>query len=70
MRKGTAEDVEDQAHPWPEGLEEAIGERVRQVIEAVLHEEVEETLRALRSQRAPERAVWGDWDENGREGYK
>jgi putative transposase len=55
MRKGTSEEVEDQARLWREGLEEAIRERVRQVIEAVLHEEVEAALGARRSQRAPER---------------
>jgi putative transposase len=52
MRKGTTEEVEDQARLWQEGLEEAIRERVRQVIEAVLHEEVEAALGARRSQRA------------------
>jgi putative transposase len=52
MRKGTTEEVEDQARLWREGLEEAIRERVRQVIEAVLHEEVEAALGARRSQRA------------------
>lgn len=36
---------------WRESLEAAIGERVRQVIEAVLHEEVEEALGAGRSER-------------------
>jgi putative transposase len=51
MRKGTTEEVEDQSCLWPEGLEEAIRERVRQVIEAVRHEEVEEALGARRSQR-------------------
>ena len=44
MWKGTTEEVEDQARLWREGLEEAIRERVRQVIEAVLHEEVEAAL--------------------------
>jgi putative transposase len=52
MRKGTTEGVEDQACLWREGLEEAIRERVRQVIEVVLHEEVEEVLGARRGQRA------------------
>lgn len=55
MRKGTTEGVEDQARLWREGLEEAIRERVRQVIEAILHEEVEEALGAGRSQRVPGR---------------
>ena len=49
MRKGTTEEVEDQGRVWREGLEEAIRERVRQVIEAVLHEEGEAALGARRS---------------------
>ena len=52
MRKGTLEGGEDQACLWREGLEAAIRERVREVIEKILHEEVEEALGAGRSQRA------------------
>lgn len=52
MRKGITEEVEDQACLWREGLEEAIRERVRQVIEAVLQEEVEEVLGARRGTAA------------------
>ncbi len=33
MRKGNTERVEDQAAVWREGLEEAVRERVREVIE-------------------------------------
>jgi len=55
MRKGTTEEAEDQARVWREGLETAIRERVRQVIEAVLQEEVEEALGARRSHRTVER---------------
>lgn len=52
MRKGTTEGGEDQACLWREGLEAAIRERVREVIEKILHEEVEEALGAGRGQRA------------------
>ena len=52
MRKGTTEEGEDQACLWREGLEAAIRERVRAVIEKILHEEVEEALGAGRGQRA------------------
>ena len=52
MREGSTERVEDQARLWKEGLEAAIWERVREVIEEILHEEVEEALGARRSQRA------------------
>lgn len=55
MRKGTTEGGEDQARLWREGLEEAIRERVRQVIEAILQEEVEEARGAGRRQRVPGR---------------
>ena len=55
MRKGPTEEAEDQARVWREGLETAIRERVRQVIEAVLQEEVEEALGARRSHRTVER---------------
>ena len=48
MRKGTLEGGEDQACLWREGLEAAIRERVREVIEKILHEEVEEAGRACR----------------------
>jgi putative transposase len=59
MRKGTTEAGEDQACLWREGLEAAIRERVREVIEKILHEEVEEALGAGRGQRAA-----------GRRGYR
>jgi putative transposase len=55
MRKGTTEGGEDQAGVWREGLDAAIRERVRAVIEEILHEEVEGALGARRSQRAPGR---------------
>jgi len=55
MEKPTTVEREDQASAWRESLEAAIRERVRQVIEAILHEEVEEALGAGRSQRVPER---------------
>ena len=55
MKKPNTVEREGQASPWRESLEAAIRERVRQVIEAILHEEVEEALGAGRSQRVPGR---------------
>jgi hypothetical protein len=51
MRDGTTARVEDQAGLWKEGLEAAMREGGREVIEEILHEEVEEALGARRSQR-------------------
>jgi len=46
-----------------EGLEAAIRERVREIIEMVLQEEVEAALGAPRSQRVAERAGLPAWIE-------
>ena len=55
MDKPTAVEREGQASLGRASLEAAIRERVRQVIEAILQEEVEEALGAGRSQRVPGR---------------
>jgi len=55
MEKPNTVEREGQASLRTESLEVAIRERVRQVIEAILHEEVEEALGAGRSQRVPGR---------------
>jgi transposase-like protein len=52
MKEPNTVEVVGQASPWKEGLEAAIRERVREVIEEILHQEVEEALGARRSQRA------------------
>ncbi len=52
MKKISTAEVEDQASLGKEGLEAAIRERVREVIEEILHEEVEAALGARRSERA------------------
>jgi len=52
MQEPNTVEVVGQASRWKEGLEAAIRERVREVIEEILHQEVEEALGARRSQRA------------------
>jgi len=52
MKEPSTVEVVGQASAWKEGLEAAIRKRVREVIEEILHEEVEEALGARRSQRA------------------